>query len=79
MKNGATALKGKCPSCEAVTYKIVNKDALKAEEAVKPAKQAKSAHPSKASNHSKLEKHVGLALATFALGLAIGAAIAMYI
>ncbi len=28
MKNGAMALQGKCPSCDNVTYKIVNREAI---------------------------------------------------
>lgn len=28
LRNGAVALKGKCPSCESMAYKIVSKDAL---------------------------------------------------
>lgn len=65
MKNGSVALKGRCPSCDSVAYKIVNKDALKNED--QPSGKVSS------------ESHIGLALATFALGLAIGAAVALYI
>jgi len=64
MKNGATALKGKCPSCDSTTYKIVNREALRNKRPV--------ARPSRDSSHN-----VALALFSFALGLAAGSVLSL--
>lgn len=64
LKNGAVALKGKCPSCESMAYKIVSKEAL-----------AQKAEASAASR--KMNSHLALmAFVMFAAGLALGAILA---
>ena len=61
LRNGSVAMKGTCPSCESIAYKIVKKDALN-----QKAEAKKPAH-----HHLAL-----MAFVMFAAGLALGAVLA---